>query len=198
MTSSARDSFYETIALALEKNFPKDVCFEFADALRENLPMAHWAGSDKRQIARLQAALLEKSETVIAALEELNKVHAEIRSTIGTFTPVTGAYSPLGNKYELRSILAYFQYNANCLKKLPVREVKSGPDNDVGYSCAQLIAQEYKRHFESYPATFNGRTKDVTGEPAYTPYDRICNVIERHYKIEMRQPTRVKAVQTVR
>lgn len=62
---------------------------------------------------------------------------------------------------------------------------------------AEMIARKYYEHLGQLPSTAKA-SKNSYGKDSSTPYDRVCNVIEKTLKVKMGPKSRMQACKVLK
>lgn len=163
---------------------------DFALYLYAELNKARYQPGYTEAYGEIVSSLRDVQSSLTAFQESIYKAHNIFRSNQPAF---------LDKKYikDVAQLIEYFEiYNTELTKEKPSE--KEGRHKPASYLVAKMIAKQYLQHF-GFPTT--GKGEVISNGLKVTPYDKVCQAVAAHYKIDLSSHTlreAIKAIRTIR
>lgn len=197
------DLFVNDFVAAIGKNKKFDneqAKVDFALDVYEELHMAISTGEDRKKVHKLHQELLNSSKTARDSVIHLWNAIMENRKSMKSISPISGFLSTqITDQYDIDEIIYRLDSYHSKLSQVKLPKKKRGKNNVTEYLVASILAKKYLQYLQHKPYTGKADTvdsKQVT-KIKKSPYDRICDLIEEHWALEISIPTRRKAIQSL-
>lgn len=188
------------IALALGNRITKDKAIKlaFAEAVLRPIIFSEFE-HDSIPIEK-GTSLLKKLRALRVALEDFQGTFIRMWEADGANNK-TKAICGLGVMEATNNLPKFLNlFEAELSLRIPTK--KRGKDNSQQLAMAKMIAIHYRNFFKQDPSTGKGNMVGSRSRSKLkkSPYDRVCDVIEREYQFigRMTNSTRAQAIQAVK
>ncbi len=131
------------------------------------------------------------------SIEKFKSDFLRTRSVNQSINPLINVFDGYNRDWQfLIEVTGFFDGFLKQLDGLEITSEKTGPNNTVELVVTAYIAKTYLRLLGKKPSTAKGNKKDVNGETVIdtTPFDRICNLVEKTWCIDIAVSTRKNAI----
>ena len=199
MCDEAYSNFEKAFIEAIGKNRKfddEDAKRNFAGAVYEEMHYVLCAAEDRKALHKKRQKLAEAALNTKKSLEVFCSEMQDARKGHGSITPLQPYFSgAIEAQHKLKQLIKYLEtYHAH-LSKLNIAAPKRGPQNAVRRSIAEMLSHNYQRYLGHKPSSAKANKRDRKGETIVdvSPFDRICELVENTWKIEIPISTRLQA-----